>query len=105
MSIDCSLHEVRDRNSWNLHRILEREEDSRPCTLLRRHCKKILTEKLDCSCRHCKLRLSGQHCRKSTLAGAVRAHDRMDLTLTDRQIHTLQDFLILNRSPEALYFQ
>ena len=96
MRIDCSLHEIGDGHPWNLHRILERKEDTRPCTFLRRHREKVLTHELDGTCSHGELRLSRQHCRKSTLSGTVRTHDRMDFTLADGQVNTLENLLILN---------
>ena len=62
MRIHRSLHEVRYRHSRNLHRILERQEYACPCTFLRRHGQKVLSEELYGSGSHGELRLSCKHC-------------------------------------------
>ena len=58
MRIDSCLHKVSDGHSRNLHRVLERKEDSRPGTLFRRHCQQILSEELDGSGCDSELRFS-----------------------------------------------
>ena len=103
--IHCCLHEVGDSHTRNLHRILERKEDTCPCSFLRRHCQKVLSKELYAACSHSELRLSGKHGGKRTLTCTVRSHHSMNLTLADGQVNTLQDLLILNRSPQAFNLQ
>ena len=105
MRIDGSLHEIRDGHTRNLHRILERKEYSRPCTLLGRHCKQVLSHELYRTGRNGKLRLARKNCRQRTLASSVRTHHRMNLTLADGQIDSFEDLLVLNRCPKAFYLQ
>ena len=105
MCIDGSLHEIRDGHTRYLHRILERKEYSCPCTLLRRHCKQVLSHELYRTGRNRKLRFAGKNCRQSTLACTVRTHHRMNLALADGQIDSFEDLLVLNRCPEAFYLQ
>ena len=96
MRIDSSLHEVGDGHSRNLDRILERKEDTGPCTFLWTHSQKVLAKKLYAASCHSELRLSSKHCRQGTLSRTVRAHHSMYLSLSDDEIHTFQYFLILN---------
>ena len=105
MCIDSSLHEVGYGDARYLHRILERKEESGPSPFFRTHGQKILSEELHCTGSNSKLRLACKNSRKRALTCTVRSHHRMNLTLADDQIHAFQDFLILNRGPEALYFQ
>ena len=61
LGIDSCLHKIRDSDTRNFDRILERHEDSGPRTLLRRHCEQILAHEVYATLGNCIKRLSGKH--------------------------------------------
>ncbi len=50
-------------------------------------------------------RVASQHVGEGALAGSVGTHDRVDLTRVDRQVHALEDLLVLDRGVKIFDFK
>src|SRR5690606_10552912 len=83
--------EVRNGDTGDLHRVLERQEDTRTGTFIRLQLQEVLTLEDHTARGHLVRRVPTQYLRQRALPRAVRPHDRMDLTGLQLQVHTPQD--------------
>ena len=97
--------EVRVRDPGDLHRVLEREEDSRLRPLFGLHLQQILLPIQNRAARDLVRGVPRQHLGKSALAGAVRPHHRVHLAVAHRKIDAAEDFSIAGSGAKAADFE
>ena len=78
--------EVHDRDAGHLGRVLEREEDARLGTLVGREVEDVLAVVEDLARGDLVAGAARQHVGERRLAGAVRAHDGVDLALVEGEV-------------------
>ena len=99
------LQEVLHRYAGNLHRILERQEQSRPGTFLRFHREEVPAQEGDASAGHLVVGFSGEDGGQGALPRAVGPHDGVDLSPADFQVDPAEDLLPAGGGGQPLDFQ
>ncbi len=92
------LEEFHGGNTWNLDRVLERQEQARSSALIRLHLKKVLSVEQDLAFGNLVVVLAGQDVGQRRLAGTVRAHDGVYFACIDGQIDAAQDLCFVFRN-------
>ena len=112
LAVDGGLggaQEVGDGDAGDLDRVLHGEEEAGAGALVDGHREHVLAVEGDRSALDLVPRVAGDRVREGGLAGAVRAHDGVDLALVDREVDALEDVLGaligLDRDLEVLDFQ
>ena len=81
----------------NRHRVLKREEQSQPRSLVRIERQQVGPVDFDFALRDLVFRMPGQSVGERALAGAVGPHQSVDFPRADFEIHAVQDGQILDR--------
>ena len=89
-------------DAWDLHRVLEGEEDAGGGALARVHGEQVLAVPGDRACRDLVVLLAGEHVSERGFAGAVRAHDGMDLALGQLEVEAFQDLAAIDIDVKVL---
>src|SRR5690606_15631259 len=100
--LECRAKKVDERYAWNGCRVLEGEEETETCPLIRRQLEHILTLPIDRAFCHLVFRVAHQRVRERTLARAVRSHDRVDLTSTYLQVHAFENLFTFDVDAEVV---
>src|SRR5581483_9128831 len=96
LGVECGAQERHRSDTWNLNGVLEGEKDTLGGTLVRRHFKNALSVKQHVALGDGIFVLSRQYIGECRFSGAVRAHDRRDLTLFDGQRQPIENLLTLD---------
>ena len=94
LAVDRGLRgaeEVRDGHAGDLDGVLHREEEAGAGTRVDRHLEHVLAVEQDLALDDVVLRVAGDRVGERGLAGAVRAHDRVDLALLDDEVDAAED--------------
>jgi hypothetical protein len=86
--------EVRVPDAGQLHGVLEGEEDARARRLLGLHVQQLDAVEPRGAGQHLVGRVAAEHLGQRRLAGAVGAHDGVDLAGVHRQVQALEDLLV-----------
>src|SRR5205085_11615564 len=89
--VDGGLEEVVGADAGDLDGILEPEEDALAGPLLGGHGEQVLAVPADEAVGDLVGLAAGEHLAERALAGAVLAHDGVDLALVDGQVNALED--------------
>src|SRR5699024_6969789 len=104
-----AAQEVRHGHARHLDRVLHGEEQSRTSTLVHTHLEDVLTVEQNLPRGHRVIGVSRDGVRQRRFPGAVRPHDRVHLTTTNREVHALEDLLAalfrVNGGMQILDFQ
>ena len=88
------LQEVDVAHPGDLDRVLEGQEDALAGALFGRQGQEVLALEEDLACGDGVARPAGQHVGERALAGAVRAHDGVDLAGLHREVEAAQDLVV-----------
>ena len=83
-------HEIHHAYTWNLHGVLEGEEDAFVCTVFRAHGKQVLSFERHAAFGHFVCRMSHEYIAQRALACTILSHQGMYFAFTDGQVDTLQ---------------
>src|SRR5690606_26049504 len=97
--------ELRGAHTGDLNRILKGKEQSCDGALIRPHLEKVFTEKSHRPISHLVLLPTGKHLSERAFAGAVWAHDGVNLTGVDGEIEATKDFLAIDAGMKVLDFE
>ena len=104
--VDRGAQEARDGHAGDRVRVLEREEEAALRALVRLELGHVLAVEEDLALGDLVGRVAHQRVRERRLAGAVRAHDRVDLVRVDREVDALDDLgAVLERDVQVLQFE
>jgi hypothetical protein len=73
--------------------------------LVRRQLQQILAVEQHFALGHLVVRVPGQHIGQRALAGAIEAHQRVNFTLIDGEVHPAQDLAVFNFRVEILDYE
>jgi hypothetical protein len=105
LGVQRGAQEGHGRDPRNFHRILEREEHALGGALVRRHREQVFAPEQDLAAGHLVTRLARDHMGQRRFAGAVRAHDGMDLARVHNKRKPMEDFTLLDADLQIFDFK
>ena len=105
LGVERGAQERDGGDARDFQRILERQEHALGGALVRRHRQQVLALEQDLATGDLVAGLAGQHIGQRRLAGAVRAHDGVDLAGIDPEIEAVENLPSGDFGPKTADFQ
>ena len=103
--VERRLQKIGGVHARDLHRVLEREEDSFAGALIGVHLEQVPAAIEDLPPGHLVALAAGQDRGQRALAAAVRPHDGVRFARVDGQVHAVEDLFALHSGVEVFDFK